>query len=479
MPDFAYQDAGVEFLRAQSRALLGDDPGLGKSRQLLLAAEGPTLVLAPAAILDAGVWTFEHQRWRPDLELVQCSYSALCRRVRTPKGGYEVLPQPKPEYAKTVWGTVIADEAHYLKGRKTSWALAAHKLKTHRFWMATGTPIPNYAYELWGLLRFLYPRTDRRFSSFWRWARHYPQHELSSEAYERHELECPGCGWFQVWEPPYGGTKFLGLTECDPDCADRPPHDPCTHWHAFQRENLGGRYLARRRGDVGLGLPPVTPQTIETPMAPAQRKAYRELKAEFLTMVEAADDRTVPVMAWSKGGLHTKLAKATTGLETLVPGSKGSGKLDVLRELLEDRRADATLVLVWFRDTGRAVMDLLGRMDLYGELYDGGTPKLERERIVRDFQAGKVPVMVGSLGTIAEGLTLTRADTAIFVERAWRPSRNSQAVDRLNRIGQTRPVTAITLVTPKTVDAAMSATLESKSDEQARALSVGDFAAML
>ena len=99
--DFAYQEDGIEWLRrrvaANGTAYLGDEPGLGKTRQLLLASVEPVLWVAPALVLDSGTITDEVERWTPGLDVTQVPYSSLNARERTPKGGTRPINRLRPE----------------------------------------------------------------------------------------------------------------------------------------------------------------------------------------------------------------------------------------------------------------------------------------------------------------------------------------------------------------------------------------------
>src|SRR6185369_4102916 len=80
----------------------------------------------------------------------------------------------RPEYRQR-WDTIIVDEAHYIKGRKTTWTrqLKALCKKTDRVILATGTPMPNWAEELFEPLGILWPEKvgpGRELNSYWRWA---------------------------------------------------------------------------------------------------------------------------------------------------------------------------------------------------------------------------------------------------------------------------------------------------------------------
>ena len=101
---------------------------------------------------------------------------------------------------------------------------------------------------------------------------------------------------------------------------------------------------------------------------------------------------------------------------------------------------------------------------------DGSTPKAQRYERVRDFQEGKISVLCATIDTIREGLTLHAADCVIFLERSYVPSRNTQTRDRIYRIGQERPVSAINLVAADTVEERVLGLLKEKTDQTMAAL---------
>jgi SNF2 family DNA or RNA helicase len=446
---YEFQDAGVAFLRSHPRCLLGDEAGLGKSRQLLLAAEGETLVVAPAMVLDGGVWDAEVARWRPDLPVTTTSYHGL-----RAMDGRKVTKELKPAYRRH-WDTVIFDEAQMLKGRKTTWTQAAETLckQADRVFLASGTPIPNWAHEMFVALKLLHPG-DRRFTSYWRWIQ----------------------TWFVVGRSRFSDYEVSGdLLECQDryglpraDCAARPPSDPCEHWLRFHAENFEDLFLQRLRDDVLTDLPAMTRQTVLCPMGAAQKKAYAQLKRAYMVTVEETGNEHY---AWSDAAKYVKLAQCATGLPVLDPAATtGSGKLDVLAELLPGR-SHPVLLGVFYRDTARAVLRLCAKLGLRAEGLGSSATKTQRRAVVGRFQAGELDVLVGSIEVVAEGLTLTRADTTVMVERHPVPSRNEQFSRRVHRIGQERPVNHIELVTPGTVDEGLLELLAGKTDNQARALS--------
>jgi SWI/SNF-related matrix-associated actin-dependent regulator 1 of chromatin subfamily A len=72
---------------------------------------------------------------------------------------------------------------------------------------------------------------------------------------------------------------------------------------------------------------------------------------------------------------------------------------------------------------------------------DGTVPPSRRAELVREFQDGQHRVLYLSITAAGVGLTLTAADTAVFVEYDWVPANLLQAEDRINRIGQMSEVT--------------------------------------
>jgi hypothetical protein len=94
----------------------------------------------------------------------------------------------------------------------------------------------------------------------------------------------------------------------------------------------------------------------------------------------------------------------------------------------------------------------------------GDTPNAERTKIVDEFQAGEIPVLICSIAAAGVGITLTRSSDVIFVETDWTPALVSQAEDRCHRIGQENHVTITTLIAPKTLDERIQQVLRHKAE---------------
>ena len=443
MPELMrHQVEGVKFLRSHQRAALFDEPGLGKTRVALLAAVEPVLVVGPAMIIYGGVWDDEISKVAPGLDVTQASYHSIVQ-----KNGRCYTDELLPKLRRK-WGTVIADEAHHLKNRKSHWTKAFKKLRSDRMYLLTGTPLPNWAHEAFILLQLLYPDEAKPggcFGSYWRWVEE----------------------WFEIGEQYGKGGVVVSDHVVGDFRKDR-------EWDDFISENWQDRMLLRLREDCLKNLPPLTEQMIRVDMVPAQKKAYKELKKDFITWLDSGEE----IAAWSQAALLVKLAMCATGLEVLDSATKGSGKLDALQALLTDRD-QPTLVVAHFRSSVRACAARAQMAGKRAVVIDGATSKSVRADYVRAFQAGKVPVLCATIDTISEGLTLNAADQVICVERSWRPSRNEQVIRRIHRIGQERPVTSIDLVTRGTADEHVLALLSAKTDQQMSALGLAALRALV
>lgn len=152
---YDFQRAGVQFLATHSRALLADEPGLGKTVQALLSIPdgSPVVVVAPACVTYN--WRAEAQKWRPDLTARVVKGKAF----EAPKPGelvilsWAAIPAELPQLAP---GTVlVADEAHFAKSYKSarSKRLQALAAACSIAWLLTGTPLANRPTDLYSVLQ--------------------------------------------------------------------------------------------------------------------------------------------------------------------------------------------------------------------------------------------------------------------------------------------------------------------------------------
>jgi ATP-dependent DNA helicase len=101
-----------------------------------------------------------------------------------------------------------------------------------------------------------------------------------------------------------------------------------------------------------------------------------------------------------------------------------------------------------------------------------------RDKHVEDFNAPGSPLFMFLLSTRAGGLglNLTAADTVIIYDSDWNPHQDMQAMDRVHRIGQTRPVHVYRLATAHSVEGKMLKRANSKLMLERLVITHGNFA---
>src|SRR5882762_6070782 len=84
---------------------------------------------------------------------------------------------------------------------------------------------------------------------------------------------------------------------------------------------------------------------------------------------------------------------------------------------------------------------------------DGNTDANKRHAVVQTFNADpSIDCLLLTTHVGGLGLTLTGADTVIFVEHDWNPMKDVQAMDRAHRIGQKKVVNVYRLITKGTLE---------------------------
>ena len=75
-----------------------------------------------------------------------------------------------------------------------------------------------------------------------------------------------------------------------------------------------------------------------------------------------------------------------------------------------------------------------------------------RQRVIDRFKSGTAPVFLISLKAGGFGLNLTEADYCFLLDPWWNPATEQQAIDRIHRIGQQRPVNVYRIVARGTIE---------------------------
>ena len=453
-----YQEEGFRWMMRLAEwgagACLADDMGLGKTVQtiavmLARAAQGPSLVVAPASVLYN--WQSELQRFAPSLNVHIANDAADRSQLIDSMQPYDVLlttygllvREEKP-LTNRRWNIVCLDEAHTIKNRQTKMSQAAMTLQADMRIALTGTPLQNSLSELWNLFRFLNPGLLGTYDAFTR--------------------------------------DFITPIE---NARDKQRQ-------ITLRKILQPFLLRRTKAEVIDELPEKTEIIRRVILSPEERVAYEALRIEAQQQVEQAQKVDMNVLA-----SITRLRQAACSLELVQNGSSlsvsGGSKLEDFVELLTQIISGGNRVLVFSQFTSflqMAQQTLISHSDSApSALYlDGATPLAKRKQMVDAFQHGEAQVFFISLKAGGLGLNLTNANYVIHLDPWWNPAIEQQATDRAYRIGQQNNVTVYHLIAADTIEEKILRLHKTKRDladallqdqHTARALTLADLQLLL
>ena len=424
-----YQREGFRWLVRLSAwgagACLADDMGLGKTLQALAllvqrAALGPALVIAPTSVTTN--WLAEAARFAPGLRT---------RPYRGPNrsasladaspgdlfiAGYGVITRDADVLAATRFSTLVLDEAQALKNATSRRARAVLRLQADFRVALTGTPVENHLGDLWSLFRALSP------------------------------------GLLGTW--PQFRDRFATPIE-----RDRSPSQRAALARVLRP------FLLRRTKEAVL---PELPSRIDVDrlvhLSAAEHELYETARlAAAAALAEAAD----PGERFAVLGWLTRLRRLACHPRLLDRAWSGpASKLDAFLAIVDELRAAGHRALVFsqFTDHLAIVREALVARGVSLLYLDGSTPVDERARAVESFQRGVGELFLISLKAGGTGLNLTAADHVIHLDPWWNPAVEDQATDRAHRIGQSRPVTVIRLISQGTIEEAVVALHADKRD---------------
>jgi SNF2 family DNA or RNA helicase len=146
--------------------------------------------------------------------------------------------------------------------------------------------------------------------------------------------------------------------------------------------------------------------------------------------------------------------------------SSPSSKVDDLLEVLEEMGEKPLVVASVSRQLVELASSKLTQRGISHGLITGKQSAWERQEAVDTFQKGKMRAVLMTLGAGAEGITLTRSDTILFMNESWRQLENTQAIGRIDRIGaeQHACLNIIKQITPGTVEERKISVLAGKDE---------------
>lgn len=408
---YNYQKQGVEFLRETKKAILADDMGLGKSIQALVAvaedASIPCLIVCPKTVKL--VWKLEIEKWLPGKKAIIVDGTKLNRSKLIASKcdfliiNYEQLKIHELELLKHDWKSLIFDEAHKLKNQKgKTFRAGCHfsvKFANVPIYFLTGTPVLNRPQEIWSLLHLI---DKKKYSSYWSWV--YRNFRVDTEEYKAQGIR------FKVIKEPLDQDGLANSLK---------------------------PYLLRRERDAVLELPPLNEIVLPVELSGHQLDSYRSMKRNMIAQLSETQLVAAPVVL----AQLTRLKQIACSEGILVPPYSCQGaKYDALLDLL-DSCSDKKVVI--FSQFSKYLDELYKTLKKRGfGIITGDTDMTSRINQVKDFQDknGTLKGMLIAIKAGGEGITLTEGSVVVFLDLVWTPATIDQAIARVYRNGQTKPV---------------------------------------
>ncbi|MBP5160039.1 MAG: DEAD/DEAH box helicase, partial [Lachnospiraceae bacterium] len=419
----AYQEVGFRWLRTLSENSLGgilaDDMGLGKTLQSIVymksyAGSGNTfLIVCPSSIIYN--WLDEIENFSPTLKaLVVTGTPEVRAELIGSYKDYDVLITSYPlmrrdvsHYKSIKFHTVFLDEAQFIKNAASQNALSVKQLITEHRFALTGTPIENSLSELWSIFDFIMPGFLLSHSKF-------------ANRYEK---------------PALKGDESV---------------------RAALNRRIRPFVLRRMKKDVLKDLPGKVEEKMITELTEEQKKVYmsymNNVRSDLFSEIdrEGIEKSRMKILA-----ALTRLRQICCHPSTFLDNyDGGSGKLDLLLELIDGALANGHRILIFSQFTSmlEIIADELRKKELEFFYLEGATALSDRMDYVKSFNAGERQLFLISLKAGGTGLNLVGADTVIHYDPWWNPAVEDQATDRAYRIGQTNSVYVLKLLTKGTIE---------------------------
>lgn len=296
-------------------------------------------------------------------------------------------------------GMVAVDEIHRCKNLRTQQGEGLLQLQPTVRVAMTGTPLMNTPLDLYAILKWLgYERY-----SFWSYKNYF----------------CNTDEW----------GKVIGYKNIDQ-----------------LRNQLSSIMLRRTKGEV-LDLPEKIYINEYVDLTDEQRNLYNGVIENAMYNDDPDEDEKECILA-----TYLKLRQVSGGIGQFSTIKKNP-KMDRLEQLVEDAVYSGTKVIV-YSNWVEGLKPAIERLQRYNPVViTGETKDADRQAIVNRFQSDdSVKVIIGTIGAMGTGLTLTAATEVIFLDEPWTNATKEQACDRAHRIGTTSAVTIHTLISYGTYD---------------------------
>lgn len=442
-----------EVKRGHRTFLLADEPGLGKTAQALLAAAAsnsyPLLVVVPNVVKTN--WAREVELWTPGrtATVVHGDGNDVDAFSDVVIVNYEILDRHVGWLGRFGFKGMVVDEAHFIKNLKSE--RSKHVLALSRSIRAaypkalmmalTGTPLINSIEDFRAIWQFLGWIDDKK-----------PLPQLM-EKLEDTGLTPADFGFFAEARRAVVDMGIVRRKKVDV-AADIP---------------------ARRIADIPVELDDDLGRSIRAAEAALTARLVERFTRVRGLKPDATDDELIRVVA------HAELEEskgATTGENVFTMVRKiGQAKATLAADYTA-QLARAVGKVVFFAkhiDVMDVAEEHFAKAGLKSVSIRGDQSAKARQNAIDSFESDpEVAVVVASLTAAGVGINLQAASNVVLAELSWTSAEQTQAIDRVHRIGQELPVTAWRIIAAHTIDARIAELIDSKAGLAARALDGSD-----
>ncbi len=434
--------------------LLADEPGLGKTAQALLAAEAarayPLLAVVPNVV--KANWAREVGMWTPHrpVTVVHGDGNTVDAFSDVVVVNYDVLDRHVGWLGTLGFRGMVVDEAHFIKNKASQRSQNVLQLserirsRTVRplLMALTGTPLINDIEDFLAIWEFL--------------------------------------GWIKNDEPGPGLMQALEENGFTPAESEFYP--------AARSAVIELGIVRRRKVDVAADIPARRvadlPVELEGSVGRSIREAERLLARRLVKRYQSALEARSPAVP-VQGIDHALVRKvATWERQDSDETQSGENVFSMMRRIGQAKAvlaADYTAQLA--RSVGKVVffakhVDVMDAAEQTfaqrgircSSIRGDQTPRVRQQAIAAFLDDPEVAVVVCSLTAAGVGLNLQVASDVVLAELSWTNAEQTQAIDRVHRIGQDQPVTAWRIIAAQTIDARIAELIDEKAGLAARAL---------
>ncbi|MBD3943920.1 DEAD/DEAH box helicase [Microbacterium sp. NEAU-LLC] len=452
-----HQSRFLEAVRAGHRTfLLADEPGLGKTAESVLAASVadayPLLAVVPNVVKMN--WAREVERWTPQRRatVIQGDGEAIDAFADVFIVNYEILDRHLSWLSSIGLKGLVVDEAHFIKNltsqRSQNVLALANRIREQvpnpLLLALTGTPLINDVEDFDAIWRFL--------------------------------------GWTNGEKP--GPVLMDKLDETGLTPADKA-------FYPEARDAVISMGIVRRRKkDVATDLPDKLiadlPVELDDEFGRSIRQAERELgerlAAKYRRIIEARGDRGL-----APGEIDDDIVRLVAHNELEESKAAGTGSENVFTMVRKIGQAKAVLAADYAvqlqRSVGKVVffakhIDVMDAAEAHFAAAGLKTVSLRgdqaataRQQAIDAFNNDpEVGIAVCSLTAAGVGVNMQASSNVVLAELSWTAAEQTQAIDRVHRIGQDEPVTAWRIIAAHTIDTKIAELIDSKQGLAARAL---------